>query len=382
MEDEEALLEETGRQLSGLLGRAVVLYPAREGQLGAARFFSLQKQTMRDEQGVAQWVLKNKKEAGSGTDTLPGAHSLYIPVGSSQVVFAVVGIACFDAEGPVSLDASELNMARALISECAMAVEKERLVRVNAAINAQVQQEKLRADVLRTVSHDLRTPLTSICGNAMVLHSDGESFGSLKRQELAGAIEDDALRLMTMVENLLSMTRLEQQGFSLRLEAELVEDVLAEAQEAVRRRASPGHVLSLDVPDCLLMARMDARLIVQVLVNLLDNAINYTPVGTRIRLRAWAEPDVVWLAVSDNGPGIPEAEQKQLFTMFSSSGKTRSDGRRGMGLGLALCRSIIRAHGGELLMRDADPEGAEFLFSLKRERCPGEPEGTVDTEEP
>lgn len=373
LEKEQDLLAETGRQLAGLLGRPVRLYPVHSGTVGQGQSFLppgvfAGGPPPADEPGVVQWVMKNDKEAGAGTDTLPGAQALYIPM-SASMVFAVVVLTC-DPQGEKvkALEMQEVNLARAIIDECALSVEKERLRDANALILAQVEQERLRSNILRAVSHDLRTPLTSISGNASVLKETGEALDSTKRHMLAGLIEEDALRLIHMVENLLSMTRLEQREVPVRLDPELLEDVINEACGAVKPYAGKHPILVESMED-FLMARMDAGLLVQVLINLLGNAINYTPEGTPVHIRAFAEGASVRVEVADTGPGIPDAEKEHIFDMFSSSRRMRGDGRRGMGLGLALCRSIVQAHGGRLRVGNNTPHGAVFSFTLQRVWC-------------
>lgn len=385
--DEPAILLETARQFGTLLGCATTLYPVRMGCLETRQVFSYQAeaapgsgkpgQTMqhagnrhdndlsKDEMGVAQWVAKNNRPAGAGTDSLPGSRHSFIPISSQSTVLAVAELHVQPGHAAPMFDANSKNLVLALAGECALALEKERLTQANANIAVRAQQEKLRADVLRSISHDLRTPLTGICGNAAIL-AEHSGTGSPKRNTaLASAIEDEARYLVGMVENLLALTRLEQQDFALRLEPELVEDVIAEAVQISSRRAS-RHDLRAEMPQTLLMARMDARLMVQVLVNLLDNAVKHTPEGTSIRIRARADGQWVRLEVANNGPGISEAEQSRIFDMFHSAVAKKGDGRRGMGLGLALCRSIVQAHGGNIDVFSNTPHGAVFSMTLLR----------------
>ena len=243
---------------------------------------------------------------------------------------------------------------------------KERLIHANAKIRARVQQEKLHADVLRTISHDLRTPLTSIYGNAAMLSSNADMLPPARRHELADAIEDEARYLVDMVENILALTRLEQYGFTLRMEAELVEDVAQEAVNIIRPRAGRRR-LKTEFAAPLLLARMDARLTVQVLVNLLDNAIRHSPEDSSITIRAFPRGKEVVVEVADEGSGILKADREHIFEMFYTTSTGKGDGRRGMGIGLALCRSIIEAMGGEIGVRDNTPVGTVFFFNLQRE---------------
>ena len=314
---------------------------------------------------MAQWVAKTGRPAGAGTDSLPGARLCYIPISSRTTVLAVAGLDVSPGSASPLNAADSKNIVLALAGECAMAVEKERLARANADIAVRAQQEKLRADVLRSVSHDLRTPLTAICGNAAMLAAGGD-IEMQRRKSLARAIEEDARYLVEMVENLLALTRLEQYGFTLRLAPELMEDIIREALAVTRRRAA-AHNIRVDMADALLMARMDARLMVQVLVNLLDNAVKYTPAGTTIRISAQADGARARLEVADNGPGISAEEKTRIFDMFHSAVIKKGDSRRGMGVGLALCRSIVQAHGGDLRVHDNTPRGAVFSLDLQRE---------------
>lgn len=381
--DEAAILQETARQLGTLLGCETTLYSVRQGLLETRPVFSYpadkmqgsgspriasrhSKSTPKDELGVAQWVAKNNRPAGAGTDSLPGSRHSFIPISSQSAVLAVAELHVLPGRTTPLADANSKNLVLALAGECALALEKERLTQANASIAVRAQQEKLRADVLRSISHDLRTPLTGICGNAAILAEQGGSGSPERNMALATVIEEEARYLVGMVENLLALTRLEQQDFTLRLEPELLEDVIAEAVQITSRRAA-HHDLRAEMPESLLMARMDARLMVQVLVNLLDNAVKHTPEGTAIRIRARADGPWVRLEVADNGPGISKAEQNRIFGMFHSAAIKKGDGRRGMGLGLALCRSIVQAHGGSIEVFDNTPQGAVFSMILPRE---------------
>jgi two-component system sensor histidine kinase KdpD len=376
--DETAILQEAARQLGTLLGCAATIYPVHQGRLVQQPCFAYTPDnpqqpattvtpgdTPRDELGVAQWVAKNNRPAGAGTDSLPGSRHCFIPISSRSDVLAVAELAVLPGQDAPLADANSKNLVLALAGECALALEKERLTRANASIAVRAQQEKLRADVLRSISHDLRTPLTGICGNAAILASPHGAGSPERNAALAATIEEESRYLVGMVENLLALTRLEQQNFTLRLEPELLEDVIDEAMQIMERRAA-RHDLHAEIPATLLMARMDARLMVQVLVNLLDNAVKYTPEGTSIRVRALADGPWVRLEVADNGPGICEQEQAGIFDMFHAAAIKKGDGRRGMGLGLALCRSIVQAHGGQIEVHANLPQGAVFSLTLPR----------------
>ena len=259
----------------------------------------------------------------------------------------------------------EHNLALSILDVCSLALEKEASNRARREIEEAARQEQLRANLLRSISHDLRTPLTSISGNALILTEKNPLLTEEKRRELSAAIYEDANWLNHLVENLLSITRMENGQVNLRIQPELIQDIFDDVLAHLDHDAA-RHTIVTNVADDLLMADMDAQLIEQVLVNLINNAIKYTPEHSRIELSAAPEGKFVRICVTDDGPGIPEESRDKLFDMFYTLGKTRSDGRRGLGLGLALCRSIVAAHGGVIDEQNAAPHGACFRFTLPR----------------
>ncbi len=367
-ETEAQIFAEMGGQLLRLVHRTVLLYPVREGALGEPQVFlppgaqPAESCDTADERAVAAWVAKNNKHAGATTDTLPGARCLYLAVRGRDAVFAVAGLAL---EGE-PLEIFERNLLIAMLGEFGLAVEKQRATEEKRKFAVEAEQERLRADLLRAISHDLRTPLTSISGNAGILMANGKVLDEGKRQQLYTDIYDDAMWLINLVENLLAVTRIENGTMDIQGEPELVNDVVEEALAHVDRKLSL-HRLALDLPDELLMARMDARLIVQVLINLVDNAVKYTPPGSTITVGARRDGPMVRIEVADDGPGVPDEAKERLFDMFYTAQGKRGDGRRGLGLGLSLCRSIVNAHGGDISVRDNQPAGTVFSFTLKAE---------------
>ncbi|MEG2203982.1 MAG: ATP-binding protein, partial [Oscillospiraceae bacterium] len=177
---------------------------------------------------------------------------------------------------------------------------------------------------------------------------------------------DDAMWLINLVENLLSVTRIENGSMGIRMEPELLDEIISEALRHLSRK-SAEHRITVLQPDDLLMAWMDSRLIVQVLINIVENAVKYTPPGSEIRISARRSGETVTVEIADDGPGhSPDLAKGRLFEMFyTAQSKRGGDGRRGLGLGLALCRSIIAAHGGEIGVRDNLPDGTIFFFTLK-----------------
>ena len=234
--------------------------------------------------------------------------------------------------------------------------EKER-----AALLA--KNEQLRADLLRAISHDLRTPLTSISGNAANLLANDTKLEEDTRHQIFLDIYDGSIWLINLVENLLSITRIEDGRMNLRLSTELVGEVIEEALRHTNRQ-SDEHTIRMDLPDELLLARMDARLIVQVLINLVDNAVKYTPAGSTITVSAREQDGFAAISVLDDGPGIAPDIQPHVFEMFYTGEHKVADSRRSLGLGLALCKAIVDAHGGTITLADNPPHGCNFTFTV------------------
>ena len=239
------------------------------------------------------------------------------------------------------------------------AEEKER-----AAVRA--KNEQLRADLLRTISHDLRTPLTSISGNASNLISNYEKMDDPTRKQTFLDIYDDSMWLINLVENILSISRIEDGRMNLSISTELVSEVFEEALRHTNRH-SGQHTITVQMDDDLLLAHMDAKLVVQVLINLVDNAIKYTPPGSTITISTEKRQDKVVVKIADDGPGVPDEAKPRIFDMFYTGAGKIADSRRSLGLGLALCKSIIDAHGGTLSVSDNKPHGAVFTFTLQAE---------------
>lgn len=219
------------------------------------------------------------------------------------------------------------------------------------------------ADLLRMISHDLRTPLTSISGNASNLLYNGDSFDPETKKKVYRDIYDDSMWLINLVENLLSVTRLVEGRLNLHLTAELVDEAVKEAVRHVSRMKCE-HPIRVENEDDLLLARMDAKLIVQVLINLIDNAVKYTPPGSAICIRTGRKENWAVISIEDEGQGIPDEKKEKVFEMFYSGANRIVDSRRSLGLGLSLCRSIVQAHGGSIIVTDRKPHGAVFTFTL------------------
>lgn len=365
--NEKEILEVAAAQMGKLLERTVVIYPADgKGMLGQMEIFpgkdrrNWTREEFLAEKEVAEWVFRNNRHAGALTQTFSDAICLYLAVRSGEQALAVVGVFLKNSEPPADF---EKELMVAILDECGLALEREKIRRDNQELEETARQEALRANLLRGISHDLRTPLTGISGNAGILMKNSGKLEEEKKQALYLAIYDDAMWLMRLVENLLSITRIENGSMRLNLQPAVLEEVIYEALEHLDRKASE-HKISVHFPEEILVADMDAALIVQVVVNIVNNAVKYTPAGSEIRIEAQREGALLAVRISDDGPGIAAEDRERVFDMFYTAKDRQADGRRGLGLGLALCRSIVTAHGGTITAEECNPHGTCFLFTL------------------
>lgn len=370
--NESEILRLAAEQLSAMLERPILYALAKgERELKFDVYPEKQKQELlsflnKEEYKAANWVAVNNKRAGASTNTFSHVQNLYMSVRGSQGVMGVVGIPC---RYYPQMEVFEKNLMIAIMNECGLIMERKRFSEEKQAIEMETQQERLRSNLLRAVSHDLRTPLTGICGNAGVLMEKSGVLSEEKKQEIYRSVYDDAMWLVNLTENLLSITRIENGTLALRMEAELVEDVIYEALRHLGRNAKE-HKISVELQDDLLMAQMDVRLIVQVIINIVNNALKYTPTGSEVKICAEKKGNQAQISISDNGPGIPKESKEHLFDMFYTVSTGKSDNHRGLGLGLSLCKSIVLAHGGEITVTDYVPHGAVFSFTLPLKEVP------------
>ena len=275
-------------------------------------------------------------------------------------------------EGAEPLEAFENSVLLSILGECALTLENSRNTKEKEAAKLQAENEKLRANLLRSISHDLRTPLTSISGNAGMLLSDLEKLDDDTVRQMCADIYDDSAWLTNLVENLLAVTKIEEGRMRLQKQPHLVEEIVTEALQHISRRQTE-HTVTVHHQNELLLAKCDARLIIQVMINLVDNAIKYTPAGSHITINTKQNEQHTEISVADNGAGIPDNEKEKVFHMFYSGSNPIADCRRSLGLGLSLCKSIITAHGGEITVSDNTPTGAVFTFTI--------PSGEVEVHE-
>lgn len=358
----------TCNQLTKLLNRDILFYLALKEELEEPLLFpahndsQMRNYTSENEKAVATWVFHNNKHAGATTNTLGDSKCLYLSVRVGFDVYGVIGIAIADTP----LDAYENSIMLSILGECALAMKNDKVSREREEAALLAKNEQLRANLLRSISHDLRTPLTSISGNAGILLSSEEDIEKEKRLQLYTNIYDDSLWLINLVENLLSVTRIEDGTMKLRLTTELLDEIISEALQHTDRKRNE-HNIVVKQEDAFILVKVDTRLIMQVIINLVDNAIKYTPQNSEIVIETIQKNHEVEICVRDNGKGISDEAKEHIFDMFYTAETTIVDSRRSLGLGLALCKSIIAAHGGSISVSDCYPHGAKFTFTLPSE---------------
>ena len=362
--DEDAILRVTADQITKLLKRDIIIYPSDGKNLKTPDVYRAADSegcelVTANEKAVAEWVLRNNKHAGAATDTLSNAKCQYLAIRQGCRVYGVVGIHISE----IPLDAFENSVMLSILGECALALENMRNAREKEDATVLAKNEQLRANLLRAISHDLRTPLTSISGSAGNLMANYQKMDDAMREQTFTDIYDDSMWLINLVENLLSITRIEGGQVNLTRSVELMDEVAAEALHHVNRRSSE-HIIRINSSQELLLANIDVKLIVQVMINLVDNAIKYTPAGSVIEVSMKKEGEWILVSVSDNGPGIPDEQKAHIFDMFYCGANKIADSRRSLGLGLSLCKSIVTAHGGVITVSDNQPKGTVFTFTL------------------
>jgi two-component system sensor histidine kinase KdpD len=377
------------RGVQGLLGAAIrhitevfrtrvaVLLPGPDGRLGGGGAIVGEFPMDTSEVAVSQWVYEHGQVAGQGTDTLPGAAGLYVPLLGSRGTVGVLGLRPND---PRSLQTPEqLHQLETFASQTALAIERARLAEEAEQAQVRAETERLRNSLLSSVSHDLRTPLASITGAASTLIDNEARLDPATRRDLLEALHEEADRLNRLVQNLLEMTRLEAGALVPHTAWHSVEEVVGAALGRFGKSLAERPVATR-IPAELPLVPMDDVLIEQVLINLIDNAIKYTPRGTPIEVSADETAGAVVVEVADRGPGLPPGEERLIFEKFHRTDPAPSV--RGAGLGLAICQGIIQAHGGRIWAENRPGGGVALRFSLPLKDAPptlSEPPAPSDT---
>ncbi len=377
--DEQQIVHATATQLARLSGCPCVWYSADEE--GDDLLPHVTYTAVGDAAPIHQLapqmppLLSASAYVGTPLDATYGGsafYGVYLTVRSGDTMVregkpsSVVGVLAIVTEAD-ALTHEERMLADAIVSEGELAIDRARAMKAREEAAVLAKNEQLRANLLRSISHDLRTPLTSISGNADVLLDQGSTGTAVlddqTRRNMLLSIRSDALWLNATVENLLAITKLEGGGMHLSTTLELMDDIVEEALRHVNPAVCEHElrVVSCDEPA---LVNVDARLMVQLLVNLVNNAIVYTPAGSHIVISIAAEDGRVRCSVADDGPGIAPEDQARIFESFYTANHGLADSRRSVGLGLSLCRSIMLAHSGSIEVAAADPHGSIFTIEL------------------
>jgi two-component system sensor histidine kinase KdpD len=357
------LLWATAYQVSSMLKlNTVLLLPDNEGGgLALASGYPPEDVLDNADMAAARWCWEHNHAAGRGADTLPGGRWLFLPLRTGSGPVGVIGIDRNDP-GPL-LTPDERRLLDALVDQAAVAIERVSLARGLAEARVLAETERLRAALLTSISHDLRTPLASILGTVSSLRSFADKYDATEREELLATLQDEAERLNRFVGNLLDMTRLEAGAIDLRLDLVDIAEIVGAALERAGSVLAHHRIEAEIAPD-LPMVRLDAILFEQVLFNLLDNAAKYAPPGSRIDVRARRDGDVVTIEVMDEGPGIPSGDLERIFDKFYRV-QAQDRRRAGTGLGLAICRGFVEAQGGRIEAQNrGDRSGAVLTIRI------------------
>jgi len=278
---------------------------------------------------------------------------------------SILGVLRIPRENAVSMSEAQKRLLRSMIESTALAMDRFRSAQEQQKSREETVQERYRSNLLRAISHDLRTPLSGIMGTSEMLmdmtdHAD-------PRYSLAQGIHKDADWLHSLVENILSLTRLQDGRLMLTKQPEAAEEVIGGAVGHIMKRY-PEYEIMGSVPEEVLIVPMDAKLIEQVLINLLDNAVKHTPPDREISVTASEGKDIAAFSVADRGCGIAVSDLPNIFQMFYRTRSGEADAQRGVGLGLTICEAIIKAHGGTIEGHNrSDGQGTEFVFTLPME---------------
>jgi two-component system, OmpR family, sensor histidine kinase KdpD len=359
-QSEDEIVRTAVRHLNSEFGsRNVILFPDPDGRIVYPKAPGLRESLHAADLSVAQWVFDHNEIAGQGTNTLPGAESIYFPLSNKETVMGVLVLL------PVNLRRiflpEQQKLLETFLGQIAQAVMRVRLAEQARTTQVSMEAERLRNSLLSSISHDLRTPLATIVGSASALVEDDNALRAEDKLELSRAIYDEAQRMSSLVNNILDMARLDAGTIELNKQWYPLEEIIGSVSTRLQKRFQ-GRRLTVDLPEGTPMIYVDTVMIEQVLINLLENSLRYTPDKSPVEIRAEVSAFAVKISVADHGPGIPEGLENQLFEKFY---RVRHEAAQsGVGLGLAICRSIIEAHGGKIQAQNRPEGGAIFSFVI------------------
>lgn len=309
------------------------------------------------EQAVVRWVFEHGRPAGLGTDTLEGARLACFPIRAGAEVLGVLALGPADASA-IGLDSRDF--IETVARQGALALERSRSAEEAKAAALRARAEEMRSSLLSAVSHDLRTPLAAITGAATTLRDDSATLPAGERSDLLESICEEAERLERLVRNLLDMTSLDSGGVSLKREWIPLEEIVGSALTRLEKKLGTRTVNTTIEPELPLL-HVEPVLFEQIFINLLENACKYTPIDTPLDIAARHEKENVVIEVADRGPGLPAGRERQMFEKFVRGNHV---GIRGVGLGLAICKGIVEAHGGTIAAENRAGGGALFRMTI------------------
>lgn len=311
------------------------------------------------ELGVAQWVFDLGQMAGLGTDTLPFSEAIYVPLRASQETIGVLRVR--PKQKKRLLTPEQMHLLEACANQIALAIEVDRFQEKTKQSELQTETDRVRNALLQSVSHDLRTPLAAIIGSASTLVEMGKELDRSRIKKIGADIYNESEQLSRLINNLLQMTYLEAESVKLEKELYSLSNIVNLVIDALSKKVA-SKPIKINIPSDLPKVPLDRILLEEVFINLIDNAIKFTPKDSPIEIFAEVKDDKVLVSVGDKGPGIMPDEVNLLFEKFYRGRMLESE--RGLGLGLAICRSIIKAHGGEIWAENRADGGAMFHFTL------------------
>ena len=308
---------------------------------------------------AARWVIDHNQMAGAGTDTLPNAVALFLPMTASQQTVGAMAVRAKSIER--LLEPDQRRLLESCGSQLALAIERDQMSLAASQALVQAQTEQVRNTLLSGVSHDLRTPLAAIAGaSSGLLQTD--AIDEVTRRQLLETINDEAMRLTRLLENILQMSRLEIGAASARMQWNILEEIVGSAVVRTRQELGERRV-EVKIPADLPLLLVDGLLLEQLFVNLLENAARYTPTHSTVQISARPEARWLMISVADDGPGLPSGSEERIFEKFTR-GHSTADASRGTGLGLAICRAVAKIHGGTITASNRPGNGVQFLVRL------------------
>lgn len=365
IQNPQEILSRIGKRICDLSDRDVVFYPYTNGLFLDPIFYDADPDDPKDhdqallERMIAREAMVRHTYTGSLSEYYSEAEYLYFPLETSQTCYGVIGIR-YDQEAP---DPSELMVLKGIVGESVRTIES--LIKENELQEVKRQQENtiLRSNLLKAIGHDIRTPLTSIMGNIANYKMTHTAMSPQEKDVMLTSIQQATLNLYHMVENLLTAARIDSSAASIKLQPDLLEDVVRSGLE-YPDKINLTHPFTFDACEDLLLANMDSSLISQVVSNLVTNAIQHTPDGTPITVRLFEENGMGVVEVIDEGPGIKDEEKERIFEMFYTTDLPGFDSDHYLGLGLFLCKAILNAHHGSIEVSNNTPQGSIFSFRL------------------